>query len=198
MEKARNYAESVAKFNNLDEKTKNLIETAYCAGYGEMTVETIINDPIELGEITTTNFLIENHNKFGLPEYKTIGSSGMDLRANIETSVELKPGGKVLMPTGIKVALPLGVEMQIRSRSGLAWKHGIVVLNSPGTVDSDYRGEVSVILYNSSDVSYMIDPGERIAQAVLANYVRGKAVQVNKIEDKTERGEGGFGHTGKN
>ena len=160
--------------------------------------EVVLTNAVELGYTNTINFLIENNNKFGLPEYKTIGSSGMDLRANIETSVELKPGGKVLMPTGIKVALPLGVEMQIRSRSGLAWKHGIIVLNAPGTVDSDYRGEVSVILYNSSDVSYTINPGERIAQAVLANYVRGKAIQVEKIEDNTERGEGGFGHTGRN
>ena len=148
-------------------------------------------------KIEAIDFKIENHNKFGLPEYKTLGSSGMDLRANIEESIVIFAHTTRLIPTGIKVALPFGVEMQIRSRSGLALKHGIIVLNAPGTVDSDYRGEVCVILHNMSDMPYTIKPGERIAQAVLANYVRGRAIEVEKIEDDTERGEGGFGHTGK-
>lgn len=103
----------------------------------------------------------------------------------------------MLVPTGIKVALPFNIEMQIRSRSGLALKHGVIVLNTPGTVDADYRGEVCVILHNISDIPYTINPGERIAQAVLANYVRGRTIEVEKIEDDTERGEGGFGHTGR-
>ena len=143
------------------------------------------------------DFKIENHNKFGLPEYETLYSSGMDLRANFEESIVINPHVRMLVPTGIKVALPHNVEMQIRSRSGLALKHGIIVLNAPGTVDADYRGEVCVILYNTSDMPYTIKPGERIAQAVLANYVRGRAIEVPKIEDDTERGDGGFGHTGK-
>jgi len=139
---------------------------------------------------------IEYFGTHGMPEYKTSGSSGMDLCAEIEESVVLEPYRAKLIPTGIKVALPVGIEMQIRCRSGLALKNQIIVLNAPGTVDSDYRGEVGVILFNASDTAFTIEPGMRIAQAVLAHYVNGKPILVDKIREDTERGAGGYGHTG--
>lgn len=131
-----------------------------------------------------------------LPKYETEGSAGLDVRANIKEPIVLKSLERVLIPTGLKVAIPEGYEIQVRPRSGLAIKHGITMLNSPGTVDSDYRGELKVIAVNLSNESYTIEPNERIAQLVL-----NKVEQIDFIEvaglDETERGEGGFGHTGK-
>ena len=131
-----------------------------------------------------------------LPKYETEGSAGLDVRANIKEPIVLKSLERVLIPTGLKVAIPEGYEIQVRPRSGLAIKHGITMLNSPGTVDSDYRGELKVIAVNLSNESYTIEPNERIAQLVL-----NKVEQIDFIEvadlNETERGEGGFGHTGK-
>lgn len=131
-----------------------------------------------------------------LPKYETIGSAGVDVRANIKEPIILGSLERVLVPTGIKISIPLGYEIQVRPRSGLAIKHGITMLNSPGTIDSDYRGEIKVIVVNLSKEEYVIQPNERIAQLVL-----NKVEQMNFVEveflDETERGEGGFGHTGK-
>ncbi|MBR4389862.1 MAG: dUTP diphosphatase [Prevotella sp.] len=130
-----------------------------------------------------------------LPAYATPQSAGMDLRANIDADVVLKPMQRHLVPTGLHIALPEGYEAQIRPRSGLALKHGITVLNSPGTVDSDYRGEVMVLLVNLSDTDFVIRDGERIAQMVVARHEQAKFNLVTSL-DETERGEGGYGHTG--
>lgn len=129
------------------------------------------------------------------PVYMTEGSAGMDVRANIENSVTLKSLERILIPTGIKMEIPVGYEVQVRPRSGLALKHGITLVNTPGTIDSDYRGEVGIILINLSKDDFTIEPGERIAQLIL-----GKVFQMNLVESdlsETERGAGGFGHTGK-
>lgn len=129
-----------------------------------------------------------------IPEYATEGSSGADLRACLNEPITILPGNRVMIPTGIKVQLPSGYEMQIRSRSGLSWKHGVIVLNSPGTIDADYRGEICVILFNTGNEPFVIEPGMRIAQAVVT-----PVVQVRfECEELTssERGSGGFGHTG--
>lgn len=131
-----------------------------------------------------------------LPKYETIGSAGVDVRANIEEAITLNSLERVLIPTGIKMEIPLGYEVQVRPRSGLAIKHGITMLNSPGTIDSDYRGEIKVIVVNLSKESYVIQPNERIAQLVLNKVEQMEFVEV-EILDETERGEGGFGHTGK-
>ena len=131
-----------------------------------------------------------------LPKYETIGSAGVDVRANIETPITLDSLDRVLIPTGIKMAIPLGYEVQVRPRSGLAIKHGITMLNSPGTIDSDYRGEIKVIVVNLSKDSYVIQPNERIAQLVLNKVEQIEFIEV-EVLDETERGEGGFGHTGK-
>lgn len=131
-----------------------------------------------------------------LPKYETIGSAGVDVRANIEEAITLNSLERVLIPTGIKMEIPLGYEVQVRPRSGLAIKHGITMLNSPGTIDSDYRGEIKVIVVNLSKESYVIQPNERIAQLVLNKVEQIEFVEV-EILDETERGEGGFGHTGK-
>lgn len=139
---------------------------------------------------------VVNRSNHRLPEYATEGSAGMDLKANIDEPIVLEPMKRIIVPTGIRVALPKGTELQIRPRSGLAAKYGITVLNSPGTIDSDYRGEVGIILANLSDQKFVINPGERIAQAVLARYERIEWNEVVELDD-TERGEGGFGHTGK-
>lgn len=139
---------------------------------------------------------IVNHSKHQLPEYATILSAGMDLRANLETSVVLKPLERKLIPTGLYIQLPEGYEAQIRPRSGLAIKKGITVLNSPGTIDADYRGEICVILINLSAEDFEIKDGERISQMVIAKYTRAEWDQVEQL-DETERGKGGFGHTGK-
>ena len=131
-----------------------------------------------------------------LPSYETSQSAGMDVRAAIIEPVELKPLQRYLVPTGLTVEIPEGYEMQVRPRSGLAWKHGITVLNTPGTIDSDYRGEIKVILVNLSDESFKIERGDRIAQLVLASVVQAQ-IEVAAELSETKRGDGGFGHTGK-
>lgn len=130
-----------------------------------------------------------------LPEYATPQSAGMDLRANIEAPITLKPMERRLIPTGLYIALPVGYEAQIRPRSGLALKHGITVLNTPGTIDADYRGELMVLLVNFSDSDFIINDGERIAQMVIARHEQGIFKVVETLDD-TERGTGGYGHTG--
>lgn len=136
-----------------------------------------------------------NGSNYALPEYATTMSAGLDLRANIAEDITIKPLERCLIPTGLKIGLPEGYEAQIRPRSGLALKHGITVLNSPGTVDADYRGEVGVILVNLSDKPFVVNPGERIAQMVVAKYSQVEFTLVETL-DESERGEGGFGHTG--
>ncbi|WDF26087.1 dUTP diphosphatase [Fusobacterium nucleatum] len=131
-----------------------------------------------------------------LPKYETEGSAGMDVRANIKEPITLKSLERILVPTGLKVAIPEGYEIQVRPRSGLAIKHGITMLNTPGTVDSDYRGELKVIVVNLSNKTYTIEPNERIGQFVLNKIEQIEFVEVEEL-DSTERGEGGFGHTGK-
>lgn len=136
-----------------------------------------------------------NKSNYPRPDYATENSAGMDLRANITESIGLAPMQRILVPTGLYMALPKGCEAMIRPRSGLALKHGITVLNTPGTIDADYRGEIRVILINLSDTPYLIQPGDRIAQMVINKYEK---VDIEVVEelDETERGEGGFGHTG--
>ncbi len=130
-----------------------------------------------------------------LPAYATPQSAGMDLRANLEEPVTLHPLERRLIPTGLHIALPEGYEAQVRPRSGLALKHGITVLNTPGTIDADYRGEVGVVLINLSQQDFVVNDGERIAQMVIARHEQGELVVVEEL-DETERGEGGYGHTG--
>ena len=130
-----------------------------------------------------------------LPTYATEQSAGMDLRANIDAPVVLQPLERRLVPTGLHIALPEGYEAQVRPRSGLALKHGITVLNAPGTIDADYRGEVGVVLINLSNVPFTINDGERIAQMVVARHETAELVEVERLND-TERGAGGYGHTG--
>ncbi len=139
---------------------------------------------------------IVNQSKHALPEYATIYSAGMDLRANIEAPVTLNPLERKLIPTGLFIELPVGYEAQIRPRSGLANKHGLTVLNTPGTIDADYRGEIKVILVNLSNEPFIINDGERICQMVVAAHARVEWQAVEVLEE-TERGAGGFGHTGK-
>lgn len=136
-----------------------------------------------------------NKSKHQLPQYATILSAGMDLRANIDTPVTLAPLERAIIPTGLYIALPEGYEAQIRPRSGLAANRGITLLNSPGTIDADYRGEIKAILVNLSKEPFTIEDGERIAQMVIARYERVKWEEVD-ILSETERGTGGFGHTG--
>ena len=138
---------------------------------------------------------IINKSKHQTPSYETILSAGMDLRANISESIALKPLERVIVKTGLFIALPAGLEAQVRPRSGLAAKRGITVLNSPGTVDADYRGEIGVILVNLSNEDFLIKDGERIAQLIIAKHEQITWKEVS-ILDKTERGEGGFGSTG--
>ena len=140
--------------------------------------------------------LITNHSRHPLPSYETPLSAGMDLRANIETTVLLQPMQRLLIPTGLFIALPLGAEAQIRPRSGLAFKHGITVLNSPGTIDADYRGEIKVLLINLSDTSFEIKDGDRIAQMIIARHENAEWTLVEELPE-TKRGVGGFGSTGK-
>jgi dUTP pyrophosphatase len=140
---------------------------------------------------------IINKSKHDLPRYATPQSAGLDLRANLDEPLVLAPLQRAMVPTGLYIALPAGYEAQVRPRSGLAAKHGITVLNSPGTVDADYRGEIRVILVNLSDAPFTIEDGERIAQMVIARHEQAEWVEVETL-DETERGEGGFGHTGKN
>ena len=141
------------------------------------------------------NVQIINKSKHALPAYATELSAGMDIRANLSESISLAPMARCLVPTGLFIALPAGFEAQIRPRSGLAIKKGITVLNSPGTIDADYRGEICIILVNLSSETFVIEDGERIAQMVIARHeqIEWKAVEVL---DETERGAGGFGHTG--
>lgn len=139
---------------------------------------------------------IVNKSAWPLPAYATEKSAGMDLKADISAPVSLTPLGRAVIPTGIFIALPEGLEAQIRPRSGLAAKHGISVLNSPGTIDADYRGEIKVILVNLSDEPFVVNPGERIAQMVVARYEKVEWDESVSL-DVTERGEGGFGSTGR-
>lgn len=138
---------------------------------------------------------VVNKGRHPLPEYATPLSAGMDLRANIEEPVTLRPMERKLIPTGLFIALPPGYEAQIRPRSGLALRHGITVLNTPGTVDADYRGEVMVLLVNFSNDVFIVEDGERIAQMVVARHEQGQWINVATL-DETERGAGGYGHTG--
>ncbi len=139
---------------------------------------------------------IINKSHHQLPEYPTPFSAGVDLRANIDNPITLNPLERTLVPTGLYLELPQGYEAQIRPRSGLALKYGLTVLNSPGTIDADYRGEIRVILVNLSNESFVINDGERICQMVIAEHAQVEWEQVDSIND-TERGAGGFGHTGK-
>lgn len=138
---------------------------------------------------------IVNRGSQQLPAYATPESAGMDLRANVAEPVVLRPLERRIIPTGLYIALPPGYEAQVRPRSGLAFKHGITVLNSPGTIDSDYRGELGVLLVNLSNEDFTIQAGERIAQMVIARHEQGEFVEVEELDD-TERGAGGYGHTG--
>lgn len=138
---------------------------------------------------------IINRGHHPLPEYATPQSAGMDLRANIDAQIVLKPMQRMLIPTGLYMALPPGYEAQVRPRSGLALKHGITVLNTPGTIDADYRGEVKVLLVNFSDAEFVVNDGERIAQMIIAKHENADFIEVEEL-DETERGAGGYGHTG--
>lgn len=140
--------------------------------------------------------LLPHGARWGLPEYATEGAAGLDLRAAIEEPVLLEPGERALVPTGLALALPPGYEAQVRPRSGLALRHGVTVLNAPGTIDSDYRGEVQVILINLGKKPVLIEPGERIAQLIIARYERIRWRLVPELE-ATRRASGGFGHTGR-
>ncbi|MCL7762006.1 dUTP diphosphatase [Polaribacter sp. Z014] len=141
------------------------------------------------------NVQIINKSKHATPNYETEGAAGMDLRANIETAITLKPLERAIVKTGLFIALPIGFEAQVRPRSGLAAKKGITVLNSPGTVDADYRGEIGVILVNISNDDFVINDGERIAQLIITKHERVNWQEVT-ILSETERGAGGFGSTG--
>lgn len=138
---------------------------------------------------------IINTSSHKIPKYESLASAGMDLRANLESSIVLKPMGRKIIPTGIFIELPIGFEAQVRPRSGLAAKKGITVLNAPGTVDADYRGEIGVILINLSEEDFVVEHGERIAQLVVAKHERIEWVEVATLS-KTDRGTGGFGSTG--
>lgn len=138
---------------------------------------------------------VVNTGRQPLPQYATPQSAGMDLRADTTEAVTLKPLERRLFPTGLRISLPEGYEAQVRPRSGLALKHGITVLNTPGTIDADYRGEIGVVLVNVSNEPFTIEPGERIAQMVIAKHEQADFVIVEEL-DATERGEGGYGHTG--
>jgi len=142
-----------------------------------------------------TKIQIVNRSHHPLPAYATVQSAGMDLRANLTEAVALQPMERRLIPTGLFIALPEGYEAQVRPRSGLALKHGITVLNSPGTIDADYRGEIGVVLINLSPEPFTIADGERIAQLVVARYEQAELVSVETL-DETQRGAGGYGHTG--
>jgi dUTP pyrophosphatase len=141
------------------------------------------------------NINIQNNSKNPLPAYETNASAGMDLRADLNEDIILKPLERALIPTGLRIELPIGYEAQVRPRSGLAAKHGITVLNSPGTIDADYRGEIKVILVNLSNENFTIKHSERIAQMVIAKHEKAVFSEVTELS-QTARGEGGFGHTG--
>jgi len=141
------------------------------------------------------NIKIINKSNHDLPNYETIASAGMDLRADIKTSITLKSLERAIIKTGLFIELPIGIEAQVRPRSGLAAKKGITVLNAPGTIDADYRGEIGVILVNLSNEDFIIENGERIAQLIIAKHERAEWEEVDKLSE-TSRGEGGFGSTG--
>lgn len=146
--------------------------------------------------VTTVSPLrIINKSRHPLPQYATAHSAGMDLRANLDAPIVLAPGHRALIPTGLFLELPEGTEAQVRPRSGLAFKHGVTVLNGPGTIDADYRGEVGVLLINHGQEPFTVNDGERVAQLVVARYVRVSFEEVPDLR-ATERGAGGFGHTG--
>ncbi|MFB0997708.1 MAG: dUTP diphosphatase [Flavobacteriales bacterium] len=138
---------------------------------------------------------IINNSKHELPQYSTSQSAGLDLRANLEESFTLKPLERKLVPTGLQIALPDGYEAQVRPRSGLAYKKGVTVLNAPGTIDADYRGDIGVILINMSNEDFVVEDGERIAQLIIAKYDQAEWIPVSELSE-TNRGEGGFGSTG--
>jgi dUTP pyrophosphatase len=142
------------------------------------------------------NINIINKSGHDLPQYETTHAAGMDLRAFIETEITIKPLQRVLVPTGLYIELPVGYEAQIRPRSGLAYKHGISIVNAPGTIDADYRGELKVLLVNLSDTDFVVNNGDRIAQMVIAKH---ETIAWNAVEElgDTARGAGGYGHTGK-
>lgn len=141
------------------------------------------------------NVQIVNKSHHPLPHYATVQSAGMDIRANLDQPIVLKPLQRCLVPTGLFIALPEGYEAQIRPRSGLALKKGITVLNTPGTIDADYRGEIGIILINLSQEDFVIEDGERVAQMIIARYEQAQWTAV-EVLDETERGAGGFGHSG--
>ena len=142
------------------------------------------------------NINIINNSTHPLPQYETEHAAGMDMRAFIESAVTIKPLQRVLIPTGLHIELPVGYEAQIRPRSGLAYKHGISIVNSPGTIDADYRGEIKVLLVNLSDTDFVVNDGDRIAQMVIAKHETVSWISVDELTDTT-RGAGGYGHTGK-
>jgi dUTP pyrophosphatase len=145
--------------------------------------------------LKTISIQIINNSSNTLPAYETIGSAGMDIRANLEEPVKLLPLQRALIPTGLFIELPHGYEAQIRPRSGLAIKHGITCLNSPGTIDSDYRGEIKIILINLSNEEHIIQHGDRIAQMIIHQTIQAECIEV-KVLNESKRGAGGFGHTG--
>ncbi|MHB9040949.1 MAG: dUTP diphosphatase [Melioribacteraceae bacterium] len=149
-------------------------------------------EPIQIKIQHVTNLFSD----IPLPEYATDGSSGLDLRAAVESEIKIEKGKVGLVPTNLRVEIPAGYEIQIRPRSGLAVKNGIGVLNSPGTIDSDYRGEIKVILFNFGEDDFIIKRGDRIAQMILSKVYRANLIVTDELNDST-RGEGGFGHTGK-
>lgn len=155
-----------------------------------------ILESLTLQKIGDMKVRIVNQSKHDIPSYATPSSAGMDIRANLVESIVLKPLERTLVPTGLFIELPLGYEAQIRPRSGLAFKHGIGVLNSPGTIDADYRGEIKVILVNLSQENFEIKDGERIAQMIIAKHETIEWEETDTLSE-TLRGEGGFGHTGK-
>jgi dUTP pyrophosphatase len=148
-----------------------------------------------MSELTVEIFRLPHGHDLPLPSYETAGSAGMDIRAAVETPVEIDPGGRALIPTGFKMALPMGYEAQIRPRSGLALKNGVTLPNTPGTIDCDYRGEVGIILMNLGDTPFVISRGDRIAQMVIAPVTIARWVETSSLSD-TVRGAGGFGSTG--
>ena len=145
--------------------------------------------------LTPMKIRIVNHSKHPLPAYETPGSAGMDLRANLDADILLKPLERILVPTGLFIEIPVGYEAQIRPRSGLAIRFGITLLNAPGTIDADYRGEIKIILVNLSTKEFVIRDGERIAQMIVAAHGTAEWVEVEELVE-TARGAGGFGHTG--
>ena len=151
---------------------------------------------VEHDNTQTMEIRIINGSHHDLPRYATPQSAGMDLRANLDAPITLQPLQRALIPTGLRIALPAGYEAQIRPRSGLALKHGITLLNTPGTIDADYRGEIGIIMINLGQEPFVVNDGERIAQMVIARYEQAEFTEVTVL-DETERGEGGFGHTGK-